>query len=237
MEWSAEFNDRSYRRPAIANTFCIARAGESAVVEYANADLSFVHFYLPTRWFDCDELGLASNQPEQSIELIDPMNGTSHRVGAIARSAARIIRSGKASSRLQIEAATMSLAATLVDRHSTARLRKIPPERLSPRTVRRITDHLHDRLADQISLMDCARIAGLTAPHFCRAFTQAVGMPPHRYQIMLRIDLAQHCLSRTNLAVAEIGAAVGYDDAAYFSRIFKLETGFTPSAWRREALR
>ena len=45
MNWSAKCDDRSYRAPCDANTFCIARAGETAEIELSQAQLSFAHFY------------------------------------------------------------------------------------------------------------------------------------------------------------------------------------------------
>ncbi|MFW0772587.1 helix-turn-helix domain-containing protein [Paenarthrobacter nitroguajacolicus] len=45
---------------------------------------------------------------------------------------------------------------------------------------------------------------------------------------------AQSLLSDTNLPVQRIAKLSGYDDPAYFSRLFTKKTGFSPSQFRRE---
>jgi AraC-like DNA-binding protein len=47
------------------------------------------------------------------------------------------------------------------------------------------------------------------------------------------VQLAAERLSRGTDKVAAIGAQVGYDSEAAFSRAFKRETGLSPVAWRR----
>jgi AraC family transcriptional regulator len=45
-------------------------------------------------------------------------------------------------------------------------------------------------LQDELSLLELSRIADLSPPHFAAAFKTSVGIPPHRYVIERRIDLA-----------------------------------------------
>jgi transcriptional regulator GlxA family with amidase domain len=56
---------------------------------------------------------------------------------------------------------------------------------------------------------------------------------PARYLINLRIRQASRMLAETRRSIAEIAVDSGFEDALYFSRRFKLETGFTPSEYRR----
>lgn len=51
-----------------------------------------------------------------------------------------------------------------------------------------------------------------------------------RSQILLN---AKRQLAHTSLTVGEVAAALGYDDCSYFSRLFKKETGLTPSEFRK----
>lgn len=74
---------------------------------------------------------------------------------------------------------------------------------------------------------------GLLPSHFCLAFRASTGLPPHRFQIVKRIERARDLLLDPNLSVAGIAQAVGYDDSAYFSRLFSRETGVTPRQWRQ----
>lgn len=232
MEWSLKANDRSYQAPCDPNTFCLARAGEAADVEFANARVSFAHFYLPVRWFESDMVDAASSRRGSTIELVDPMNATSFKVAGIARRAIGAMRSGGPSARLTIDAALIELAATLVKHHSTAVSARIARGGLAPAIMRRVVDYLVANLAEPVSLAELASLAGVSAPHFCRAFAESFGVPPHHYQIALRIDKAAQLLASSDLSIADVGIAVGYDDPAYFSRIFSHQTGLSPRAWR-----
>jgi transcriptional regulator GlxA family with amidase domain len=104
---------------------------------------------------------------------------------------------------------------------------------LAPAQVRRAIEAMEASLAAGVSLAELAATAGLSTPHFCRAFRQSTGLPPHRYQIALRIERAQQRLALGRESVADVAAAVGYGDPAYFSRLFRDQVGVSPSAWRR----
>jgi transcriptional regulator GlxA family with amidase domain len=77
------------------------------------------------------------------------------------------------------------------------------------------------------------RQSGLAERTFKRRFTQATGFPPIEYVQRLRVEDAKRRLERTDAAVDEIGWKVGYEDPAYFRRLFKRTTGLSPSHYRR----
>jgi transcriptional regulator GlxA family with amidase domain len=66
-----------------------------------------------------------------------------------------------------------------------------------------------------------------------RRFRQATGLALIDYVQNLRIEEAKHLLESSDQAVDEIGAAVGYEDASFFRRLFKRRTGVTPGRYRR----
>ena len=68
---------------------------------------------------------------------------------------------------------------------------------------------------------------------FKRRFTNATGYAPLEYVQRLRIEDAKRRLERTEAAIDEIGWKVGYEDAAFFRRLFKRTTGLTPGAYRK----
>jgi AraC-like DNA-binding protein len=236
MLWSATCNDRSYRAPCDPNTLCIARAGEGADVEYSHAHLSFAQFFLPVRWFESDMVDAASARCGSTIELIDPMNRTCFTVASLARQAVGAMRAGGPAARLKIDAALIELAAALVKHHSTAVSARPAKGGLAPAVLRRVVDYLVAHLADEVTLAELASLAGVSAPHFCRAFAASTGLSPHRYQIALRIEEATRLLEYAALSIADVGSAVGYDDPSYFSRLFASQTGLSPRAWRAAAL-
>jgi AraC-like DNA-binding protein len=76
---------------------------------------------------------------------------------------------------------------------------------------------------------DCASSRSVLAERFSRL----VGMPPMCYLKRWRLQLAAEQLTRGTSKVSSVGARVGYESEAAFSRAFKQETGMSPAAWRR----
>lgn len=75
--------------------------------------------------------------------------------------------------------------------------------------------------------------AGLTERSFKRRFKLATGMPPLEYVQRLRVEEAKRRLERTTTPVEEVSVAVGYENPAFFRRLFKRIAGLSPSAYRR----
>jgi transcriptional regulator GlxA family with amidase domain len=68
---------------------------------------------------------------------------------------------------------------------------------------------------------------------FKRRFTLATGLAPIAYVQGLRIEDAKRRLERTDAPIDEISWRVGYEDPAFFRRLFKRTTGMAPGAYRK----
>jgi AraC-like DNA-binding protein len=68
--------------------------------------------------------------------------------------------------------------------------------------------------------------------HLSRKFKEETNMTLTAFQQTLRMKQAKHLLKAENLSVEEIAFMIGYDDPSYFARVFKKETGRTPSQYR-----
>ncbi len=84
-----------------------------------------------------------------------------------------------------------------------------------------------DQLADE---------AKMSRHHFSRLFKAETGLSIGNYLRHLRVRRAQVLLSHTYLSIREIGEQVGYEDYNYFIRIFRKETGITPSRYRQSMI-
>jgi transcriptional regulator GlxA family with amidase domain len=80
---------------------------------------------------------------------------------------------------------------------------------------------------------EMVRRSGLAERTFKRRFTDATGFAPIDYVQRLRIEDAKRRLERTEVSADEISWQVGYEDAAFFRRLFKRVTGLTPGAYRK----
>ncbi len=65
-----------------------------------------------------------------------------------------------------------------------------------------------------------------------RLFKKKMGVTPMRYRNLVRIDKAKLLLLDRTLTIEEVAERVGFEDAKYFARVFKKETGASPSAFR-----
>jgi transcriptional regulator GlxA family with amidase domain len=77
------------------------------------------------------------------------------------------------------------------------------------------------------------RLSGLADRSFTRRFAQATGMAPLEYVHTLRLEEAKQMLETGDAPVEGIANEVGYEDAAFFSRLFRRKVGLTPVQYRR----
>jgi AraC-like DNA-binding protein len=80
-------------------------------------------------------------------------------------------------------------------------------------------------------LATLARTARLSVFHFCRAFKQSFGVPPHRYHTNRRIEHAKLLLAERKHSVTEVGLSVGFSETSAFAAVFRKVTGQTPSRY------
>jgi AraC-like DNA-binding protein len=98
--------------------------------------------------------------------------------------------------------------------------------------VGRAIQLLHARPTQGWTLPDLAREAMTSRSVLAERFTEAVGMPPMQYLTLWRLQLAAERLAGSDAKVSAIGAEVGYESEAAFSRAFKRTTGLAPAQWR-----
>ncbi|KAA2284579.1 GlxA family transcriptional regulator [Arenimonas fontis] len=79
-----------------------------------------------------------------------------------------------------------------------------------------------------------AQRTGLAERTFKRRFQAATGLAPLAYVQRLRVEEAKRRLERTAEPVDEVGWRVGYEDPAFFRRLFRRVTGITPGQYRRK---
>ena len=87
--------------------------------------------------------------------------------------------------------------------------------------------------AEDLSLDQVAAHVRFSPFHLSRIFKSATNSTVLDYLTRKRMDEAQRLLREQILSIKEVGAAVGYTDQNYFSRVFRRLTGMTPSAYRR----
>ena len=88
---------------------------------------------------------------------------------------------------------------------------------------------------NQISRQDIAAAVNANPSYLSRIFSQEVGIKMWDFLMRFRIQVAQEMLLNYSKAksITEIAMQVGYNDPAYFSKVFKTYTGVSPKLFRQ----
>ena len=81
--------------------------------------------------------------------------------------------------------------------------------------------YIQKNYAKPIEIKELANIANLSEGRFIKVFKKATGQTPHAYILDLRLFFAKELLINTDMTIYQIASTVGFDDAFYFSRLFK----------------
>lgn len=132
---------------------------------------------------------------------------------------------------------TDGLVATLIGHIAQGQASRGPPAApatggLAAWRLRRVLEYLQANLAEDTPLAVLAGLAGLSDRHFCTAFRQSTGLPPHRYQAGRRVERAKELLADPTLSVTAVALAVGFGSSQHFATMFRRATGMTPSRYR-----
>jgi transcriptional regulator GlxA family with amidase domain len=92
-----------------------------------------------------------------------------------------------------------------------------------------IAEHYHER--SPVGSM--VRLSGLPERSFKRRFQQATGLSPLAYVHTLRLEEAKQLLESSDQPIEAVANAVGYEDAGFFSRLFRRKVNLTPVQYRR----
>jgi two-component system response regulator YesN len=85
-----------------------------------------------------------------------------------------------------------------------------------------------------VTLSAIAEICCLSESHFRFLFKQHTGMTFIHYLNQIRIQAAKQLLLQPDLKVYQIGEMVGLPSQPHFIRVFRDETGKTPTDYRKQ---
>jgi len=127
------------------------------------------------------------------------------------------------------------LAAYLARNHRRSHLSKEDIEWRSAALtrMRKVEDFVSQNYQNKISTAHLSKIFYMSESHFCRLFKKTVGISPIDYINEYRVGKAELLLQKTDLPIITIAAEVGFEDANYFSRVFRKIKKLSPSEYRR----
>jgi two-component system response regulator YesN len=100
------------------------------------------------------------------------------------------------------------------------------------RMINSACDYIIKNCKKNVSLEEVAKTVHLSPFYFSRLFKQEKGYNFVDFLTQVRIDKAKKLLQNPDYTAVRIAAEVGYQDASYFSRVFRQATGMTPNQYR-----
>ncbi|MBQ4527565.1 MAG: helix-turn-helix transcriptional regulator [Clostridia bacterium] len=116
---------------------------------------------------------------------------------------------------------------SLFDKH----IRKSSAEGIKIATL-----YIKAHLTEKLSLDDIALQTGLSKFHFAREFKKIVGMTPVNYINALRCEKAKKLLSSGNYRIYEVQDECGFENASYFTKVFKHYCSVTPAEFLKSII-
>ncbi len=101
-----------------------------------------------------------------------------------------------------------------------------------PRTADALRDLLDAHVVDGLTLDAAAATLHVTPTHLVKAFSAEFGLPPHRYLVGRRVELARRLLL-AGVPAARTAVEAGFHDQAHLTRHFRRLLGVTPGAFGR----
>lgn len=102
------------------------------------------------------------------------------------------------------------------------------------REMRRVKHYLDTHVAELVSIGEMAALIYRSPDYLIRHFKEETGLTPYQYLLKRKLQVAANLLRDTTLSVGEIAMQLGYEDAHYFSGLFKKETGVPPRQYRKD---
>ena len=192
------------------------------------AESGYVHLVL---YPSAEQLGQVTEQVtgKRATEVYFPQS-----VAAAPEVAWRLTAAHRAlvtpdATRLAQEVALQDALAGLVLSVGQRRPQRVGRERATAQQVRQ---YLEAHACENVSLADLAQLTQLSPFHLTRIFGLEFGLPPHAYQIQVRLRQAREQIA-AGQSLAQVALATGFHDQSAFSNQFKRHVGVTPGQYAR----
>jgi AraC family transcriptional regulator len=227
-EWQGE-SGHIDRREMNGDMAWIVPPGVEHVIHF-DRPATLIHLYLSGYFFN----KMVEDAPDSvetllipSILVRDPF------LVELAKSLHRESREGHLTELFTQSLAT--LTATHLVRAYSNRNRVFPSYRggMGPSRERRVLSYITEHLNESITLEDLAKVAEISPNYLIALFRQSVGMTPHKYVVLQRVENARKLLERRDLTLLDIAQRCGFQDQSQLTTLFRRYVGITPGQLRR----
>lgn len=99
--------------------------------------------------------------------------------------------------------------------------------------IKKVCDYINENLSQDISLEQMAEYTNVSSFYLSKLFKEEKGVTFVNFLTDKRLEKSRQLLENTTFSIKEITADIGYNDQNYFSRLFKLKYGISPSEYRK----
>ena len=102
----------------------------------------------------------------------------------------------------------------------------------SAKLFKPLLEYIEKSYMNTITLADMAQVSGMSISHFSLLFHEFFRQTPIDYLNSYRVERASLFLINTDIPVTEVAYRCGFNDSAYFVKVFKKYKGITPKKYR-----
>jgi AraC family transcriptional regulator, arabinose operon regulatory protein len=124
-------------------------------------------------------------------------------------------------------------AVSLANERSVQRMSTRSTDCADPRIKRALIVIAKHYNNSAFNFSDLSKEINLSPSGFRHLFTKTIGMSPHKYRRILRLNHASQLLVSSFLSVKQIASAVGYSDASRFGKDFSAQHYLSPKEYRK----
>jgi transcriptional regulator GlxA family with amidase domain len=135
-----------------------------------------------------------------------------------------------------VDAAMQVARINLIDWHAIGQqpfARLARSRQVNDAVIARCQTWIAEHYNEASPVMAMVQLSGLAERSFKRRFQQATGMAPLEYVHTLRLEEAKQMLETSNHPIEAIANEVGYEDAGFFSRLFRRQVSLSPAQYRK----
>ncbi len=167
-----------------------------------------------------------------SLPHFQRSQGPDHQLSVCLQRFHRAFRTG--ASELTRDTYLTNCLRLLLERHAEHRPATTisRPVHGEPQAVQRAREFIDAHVAEAVTLDALSDAAGLSKFQLVRAFRRALGVPPHRYQVLQRVSLARRLIAQ-GLTLSYIASLTGFSSQTHLHRHFLRVVGVTPGAFQR----
>ncbi len=106
-----------------------------------------------------------------------------------------------------------------------------------PKAVAEVLEYIHLNYFLSLDIDELAKKCGLSRSRLMHVFKEVTGTSMLNYHLQFRLEKSKELLAVKSLSVAQVASMTGFEDALYFSRVFRKYVGMAPSDYRKSLRR